>query len=57
MEGSELGDQDLEKIAGTPGYLVALSPIEYGQQKENLSVIKEIYNHNNELVFIIAEPK
>lgn len=56
-EGKELGDQNLEKIAGTNNYLVALSPIEFSLQKQNLNVINEVRNHNGEIVFIVAEPK
>lgn len=57
MEGKELGDQDLGKIAGTNNYIVALSLVEFELQKEKLSIIKEVRNKNNDLVFIIAEPK
>lgn len=57
MQGKELGDQDLEKLAGTQNYIVALSPSEYKLQKNNLKVVNRIKNHNNELVFIIATPK
>lgn len=57
MNGRELGDQDLRKLAGKSNYLVALSPVEYNLQKKNLVVVKEIKNHNNELVFIVAKPK
>lgn len=56
-EGKEFGDQNLEKLAGSNNYLVALSPIEYNLQKQNLNKIKEIKNNNDELVFIVAEPK
>jgi len=55
--GKELGDQDLVKLAGGKNFLIALSPIEYELQKDNLSEIGEIRNHNNELVFVIAVPK
>lgn len=57
MNGKELGDQDLEKLAGTKNILVALSPVEYSLQKDKINVVKEIKNHNNELVFIIGTLK
>ena len=57
IRGKEFGDQDLEKVSGTSNFLVALSPIEYSLQKDNLTKIGEIKNHNDELVFILAEPK
>jgi len=57
LNGRELGDQDLKKMSGTKNYIVALSPQEFKDQKENLVVVNEIRNHNNELVFIIAKPK
>lgn len=55
--GKELGDQDLEKLSGTENYIVALSPIEYDLQKNNINKIDEIKNHNNEVVFIIGTKK
>lgn len=57
MNGKELGDQDLEKLAGSRNILIALSPIEYKLQKDNIEVVKEVKNHNNELVFIIGKLK
>ncbi len=57
MSGKELGDQDLEKLSGTKNFLVALSPSEYSYQENKIKVVKEIVNHNNELVFIIGELK
>lgn len=57
MNGKELGDQNLEKLAGSKKILVALSPVEYELQKDNIEVVKEIKNHNNELVFIIGTLK
>ncbi|MEK9176619.1 MAG: glycosyltransferase family 39 protein [Patescibacteria group bacterium] len=57
MNGKELGDQDLKKFANTSNALVALSPVEYNLQKNNLEVVKEIKNHNNEVVFIVGTLK
>lgn len=55
--GKELGDLDLEELAKGSSALVALSPLEYNLQKENLDIIKEIRNHNNELVFYVGKLK
>ena len=53
----ELKDKDLKKYAGAEEVLVVLSPQEYSDQKDNLKFLKDIYDHNNELVFKIGETK
>ena len=57
MNGKELGDQNLEKFAGTKNALIALSPVEYNLQKQNINIKTEIRNHNNEVVFIVGTLK
>lgn len=57
MKGQELGEVDLVKFSGTRNMMIALSPIEYELQKENVKKISEIKNHSNEIVFVITEPK
>ena len=42
MGGVELGDLDLEKLAGTRKVLIVLSEDEYNKQKENVAKIDEI---------------
>ncbi len=54
----ELGDVNLREFAKTSRrLLVALSPQEHDMQKENITKITEIKNHNNETVFIVGEVK
>ena len=55
MGGQELGDLDLEEFGGTLNMLIALSPIEYSLQNENVRVLDMIKNHNGEIVFYIGE--
>ncbi len=57
MNGKELGDQNLQDLAGTKNFIVALSPVEFNLQKQNLEIVKEIKNHNNEIVFILGRPR
>lgn len=57
MNEKELGDQDLRRFAGTNNALIALSPVEYDLQKQNLNVMTEIKNHNNDVVFIVGTLK
>lgn len=57
MNGKELGDQNLKKVAGTENFLVALSPLEYNLQKDDIEITHEIKNHNNETVFILGEAR
>lgn len=52
--GKELGDQNLRELGGEGKILVALSPVEYEMQKNNIDVATRIINHNNELVFIVG---
>lgn len=52
--GVELGTISLAKRAGTSNYLVALAPEEYYSQKDNVKILERIYNHNGELIFILA---
>ena len=54
MGGKELGDIDLRKFAGTNNALIALSSVEYSMQKDNVNVVKEIRNHNNDIVFFVT---
>lgn len=56
-QGEELDKVDLRKYAKTDNILIALSQEEYNFQKNNIKVLKKIYNHNKELVFIIGELK
>lgn len=53
-KGEELGKVNLKKIADGGSALVALSPQEYRYQKNNIKILTNIYNHNNELVFIVG---
>ena len=50
----ELEGVDLKTFANSKKVLVALSPEEYAAQKNNISVLTTIYNHNNEKVFIVG---
>lgn len=52
---TELGDVNLRKFAQGNYILVALSPEEYQTQKDTMVLLKKIYNHNGELVFIVGE--
>lgn len=54
-EGIELDQKDLPKLAGSSNFLVALSPWEYDFQEKNIKVVKKLYNHRGELIFIIGE--
>lgn len=56
-QGTELDEIDLANFAQTENILVALAQLEYNIQKNNIRVLKKIYNHNNELVFIVGELK
>ncbi|HEV2339156.1 MAG TPA: hypothetical protein VGT05_00120 [Patescibacteria group bacterium] len=52
----ELDYIDLKKMAGgVHNVLIALSPSEYEHQKSNVRVLKKIYNHNGDLVFIVGD--
>jgi 4-amino-4-deoxy-L-arabinose transferase-like glycosyltransferase len=54
----ELGSVNLRKYAKTSKYLlVALSPEEYNDQKNNITKLTEIKSHNNGVVFIVGEVK
>ncbi len=55
--GIELGNQNLENLSGSRNTLVALSPLEYSLQMNNLIKISEIKNHNEETVFVLAKIK
>lgn len=57
MKGIELWETDLKKIAGDKKTLLVLAPVDYELKKAEVKKITSIYNHNNELVFIIAELK
>jgi hypothetical protein len=50
----ELNKDNLKKLTNANNVLVALSPQEYESQKNNIRVLKNIYNHNNQLVFIVG---
>ncbi len=57
MDGQELDHEDLQKLAGAKNILVALSPVEYELQKDNVVKLTEIKDHNNKVVFIMAKPR
>jgi len=56
----ESGQHELENVnipawTNSNNILVALSPIEYQNQKNNMHELTRIYNHNKDLVFIVGE--
>ncbi|MDE2589132.1 MAG: hypothetical protein KGL95_05660, partial [Patescibacteria group bacterium] len=58
----EAGEHELEGVnieawAKSNNILVALSPEEYPSQKANIHELTRIYNHNDDLVFIVGEIK
>ena len=57
MKGIELWESDLKKIANGRKTLLVLAPVDYELKKNQVKEITKIYNHNNELVFIIGELK
>ena len=57
MKGIELWESDLKKIANGKKTLLVLAPVDYELKKAEVKKITSIYNHNNELVFIIGELK
>ncbi|KKP96170.1 MAG: hypothetical protein US02_C0005G0013 [Candidatus Levybacteria bacterium GW2011_GWA2_36_13] len=57
MKGIELWEVDLKKIANGKKTLLVLAPVDYELKKAEVKKITSIYNHNNELVFIIGELK
>ena len=54
---TELDHLNLEKLAKTNNFLVAMSYDEYKFQKKRLIVVKNIYNISGKLMFIVARPK
>jgi hypothetical protein len=58
----ENGERELENVnlpawTHSNNILVALSPAEYENQKNNIHELTRIYNHNHDLVFIVGEIK
>jgi 4-amino-4-deoxy-L-arabinose transferase-like glycosyltransferase len=54
----ELGDINLRKYAKTSSrLLVALSPQEYDKQKQNISELTQIKDHNNQIIFVVGKVK
>ena len=51
----ELSFVKLRDVAGEDDILVAVSPQEFKHQEINLRVLKEIKNHNGDIVFYVAE--
>lgn len=51
----ELSFVKLRDFAGEDNILVALSPAEFRHQEINLRTIREIRNHNNDIVFYVSE--
>lgn len=52
-----LDQVDLRILAGKNSTLVALAPVEFKKQKENISVKNRIYDHTGKVVFIVGEVK
>lgn len=57
LGGKELWEVDLKKIAGDKKTLLVFSPLDYAKKQDEINLITKIYNHNNELVFLIGELK
>ena len=53
----ELENVNIKSWTKSHNILVALSPVEYLNQKNNIKELTRIYNHNHELVFIVGEIK
>lgn len=56
-QGVELNFTDLRMMAKTESYLVALSESEYGDQKDNVNMIKIIKSIDGKTVFYVGESK
>jgi 4-amino-4-deoxy-L-arabinose transferase-like glycosyltransferase len=55
QNSTELNNVNLKEMARAQKVLVALSPSEFESQKDHVKKLTEIKNHNNELVFIVAQ--